>query len=465
MRLLSSLFHSKRVSVNEGAAIDRRAFFSRFAVASAASAALFSRTNDASAIDELPEGVTPSNPRELLYPTPENHSVVFSPESGKFAASYPILQNVSYDSASIVWSLNTPSTGWVEWGPTPKLGKIARNSEFGLNPYEEDFLSARILGLQPNTIYYYRTATCAFSYRSAYDKTCEPAQYSDVYSFKTAGPNVEKVSFAVMNDTHNQIDTIRTLFDRFDDINPDFLVWNGDLCHRYPSSYIVKTTIANPCDRPYAAERPLILSKGNHDRWGPFAHKFTQIFTPWIQRNPRFRSLGYNVALRYGPLAIIVLDTADTKADDAPACQGLYSSTPYREQQANWLREALQQPEIANAPYLIAFCHIPLFEHTPKEDATPPAQMNWIPYHEAGRYFGPLFDEYGVQLLIAAHRHKFAYSEASPHRPWAQLLGGGPLMENATCIYAEANSNELVVNCEKLSDRSILGSWSFKPRF
>ena len=60
---------------------------------------------------------------------------------------YPLLQNVSETSASVSWALTTPSTGWVEWGPTPDFGKIARNSEFGLNPYETDFLSARLTGL------------------------------------------------------------------------------------------------------------------------------------------------------------------------------------------------------------------------------------------------------------------------------------------------------------------------------
>ncbi|MBP5620818.1 MAG: fibronectin type III domain-containing protein [Thermoguttaceae bacterium] len=106
----------------------------------------------------------------------------------KFMASYPLLQNVTETSASISWAFNVPATGWVEWGPTPALGKFARNSEFGLNPYETDFLSARITGLAPNTRYYYRVATSSFTYRTAYDKTASEPQYSDVYSFETAGP-------------------------------------------------------------------------------------------------------------------------------------------------------------------------------------------------------------------------------------------------------------------------------------
>ena len=99
-------------------------------------------------------------------------NVVANDETKKVVASeptlgYPLLQNVSETSASVSWALTTPSTGWVEWGPTPDLGKVARNSEFGLNPYETDFLSARLTGLSPNTKYYYRTATCPFEYRTA----------------------------------------------------------------------------------------------------------------------------------------------------------------------------------------------------------------------------------------------------------------------------------------------------------
>ena len=455
----------KRVRVNSTTTINRRLFLTRCAAFGASTAIAF---DDAPSfcIDELPPGVVPSNPRELLYPTPEFRSKVFSVESGSYAASFPILQNVDETSASVVWALNVPSTGWVEWGLTPNLGKIARNSEFGLNPFENDFISARILGLSPNTTYYYRTATCAFSYKTAYDKTCSEPQYSEVYSFKTAGANVESASFAVINDTHNVIETIDKLFSRVEAINPDMLVWNGDLCHRYPSSFIVKTGIANPSDVPYASRRPVILARGNHDRWGPFAHNFDQIFKPWIHQNPRFRSLGYNVALRYGPLAFITLDTAEIKKDSHAKFQGISSAEPYRALQAAWLESVLRRPDIASAPYLIAFCHIPLYNHTAVDGEGIIPEVKWSAFHAlSAKYWGPILDKNGVQLMISAHRHKFAYSPADENRPWAQLLGGGPLMTNATCIYADANAERLAVTCEKLEDGSQLGRWEFKPRF
>ena len=172
-----------------------------------------------------------------------------SSESKRFAASYPVLQNVTENSASVAWALNVPSTGWVEWGPTPALGKVARNSEFGLNPFESDFLSARIIGLAPNTTYYYRTATCSFTYRTAYDKTASEPQYSDVYSFTTCGANADTASFYIMNDTHNRIQTIQEHLRNAEELNSDFILWNGDLCDFYMDSGYVKKFLANPNDK------------------------------------------------------------------------------------------------------------------------------------------------------------------------------------------------------------------------
>ena len=445
--------------------MNRRSFLTRFAATGASSAFLFN-DDRAQGIDELPPDVAPSNPRELLYPPPEPQGKIFDPESGAYAASFPMLQNIDETSASVVWALNVPSTGWVEWGPTPHLGKVARNSEFGLNPFENDFLSARITGLSPNSKYYYRTATCAFSYKTAYDKTCSEPQYSEVYSFKTAGPNVDSVSFAVINDTHNVIETVAKLFSRVEEINPDMLVWNGDLCHRYPSSLIVKTGIANPCNTPYASRRPVILARGNHDYRGPFAHKFDQIFKSWIQPDSRFRSLGYNVALRHGPLAFITLDTAESKPDSTKSFQGISNAEPYRKLQAAWLDSVLQRPDIASAPYLIAFCHIPLFSDAVEKGEGIIPGVKWTSLNAlSAKYWGPILDKYGVQLMISAHRHRFSYSSADENRPWAQLVGGGPLMSNATCIYADANKDRLALTCEKLEDGSRLGHWEFKPRF
>lgn len=382
----------------------------------------------------------------------------------KFAASYPLLQNVTETSASISWALNTPSTGWVEWGPTPALGKVARNSEFGLNPFEEDFLSARITGLAPNTTYYYRTATAAFSYRTAYDKTASETQYSDVYSFKTCGPNADEGSFFVMNDTHNTMKTIQTLLNHAKTLNPDFVLWNGDLCNFYMDSQVIKDVIANPTNEPYAAERPLVFVPGNHDRRGAWARNLKKCLTTWEHNDPNFYSLGYNYAFRQGPIAAILLDTGEDKPDWHPAWSEMANYEPYRELQTAWLMNALERPEIKSAPYIVAFCHIPLYDQNPK--ANPGNILDQFASYQwpCAQMWGPLFEKYGVQLAVTAHQHRFQYHAPTEERSWAQVVGGGPEFDRAYSIYCTANSKEMKLICTKISDMSEAGSWTFAPR-
>ena len=424
---------------NEG--FDRRTFLGSIAAAGVGGAAFLSstaRSEDAPAQSASPE---------------------------KFAASFPVLQNVTENSASISWALNTPSTGWVEWGPTPDLGKVARNSEFGLNPYEDEFLSARITGLAPNTTYYYRTATCSFTYKTAYDKTASEPQYSDVYSFTTCGANVDHTSFYIMNDTHNRIQTIQAHLKCADELKSDFILWNGDLCDHYMTREYAVKYIANPNDKPYAAERPVVFSPGNHDRRGSWVRNLKKCLTTWEHEDARFTSLGYNYAFRRGPLAMIVLDTGEDKPDWHPAWSEMANYEPYRELQTAWLARALERPEIKSAPYLVATCHIPLYYHDPK--ANPGnildqfATIQW----PCAQQWGPLFEKYGVQLVICAHLHSFGYDEPDQNRSWAQVVGGGPDYEkNSTKMFVTANAEKMTLTCAKLKDNTELGSWSFKPR-
>lgn len=382
----------------------------------------------------------------------------------KIAASVPLLQNVAETSASVAWSLNRPATGWVEWGTTPDLGKFARNSEFGLNPYEVDFLSARLEGLAPNTKYYYRTATCAFDYVDAYNKSVSAPEYSDVYSFETVGPAPEKVEFGVMNDTHNALPTIRKLLERFDERKPDLLFWNGDVCSDYMSSDVVKKSVANPNDKPYAAERPLVFVPGNHDRRGKWARDLKKCFTTWKHDDARFADLGYNYAFRQGPLAAVVLDTGEDKPDWHPAWSSMANYEPYRERQAAWLEAALARPEIASAPFIVAFCHIPLYDADPKANPGNILDMYASYQWTCQKLWGPILRRHGVQLLVAAHQHCFSYAEPTAERGWAQIVGGGPELASATCIFATVTKDELKLSAEAVADKKALGSWTFQPR-
>jgi len=161
---------------------------------------------------------------------------------------------------------------------------------------------------------------------------------------------------------------------------------------------------------------------------------------------------------------MITLDTGEDKPDWHPAWSGMANYEPYRELQAAWLARALARPEIQSAPYIVAFCHIPLLDADPK--ANPGNLLEQFADYQwsCAQMWGPLFSKFGVQLLIAAHQHRFTYAEPTADRPWAQIVGGGPEMNRATSIYLEANKDEMKLTCEKLEDQTALGSWTFKPR-
>ena len=140
----------------------------------------------------------------------------------------------------------------------------------------------------------------------------------------------------------------------------------------------------------------------------------------------RDRALGRNFAVRQGDIAMIGLDTGEDKPDNHPANGGNAHFEEYRTMQTAWLRDQFKRPEIASAPFVVAFCHIPLFDARP--DANPGTILeNWADYQkQCADEWGPVLSENSVQLLVCGHKHKLRYDAATPSRTWAQIVGGGP---------------------------------------
>ena len=132
------------------------------------------------------------------------------------------------------------------------------------------------------------------------------------------------------------------------------------------------------------------------------------------ERDVRDWDLGRNFAVRMGDIALIGLDTAEDKLDTNPIFAGLFKSKEYREAQTSWLRDALKRPEIASAPFLVAFCHIPLFDDDPTHNPGDVAPADYDPQYSADfaywqrtcyKMWGPLLDQAGCQVLVTAHMH------------------------------------------------------------
>ncbi len=393
-----------------------------------------------------------------------------APEKKSLFTTPVVLQIPAETSIGAVWGVNGPAAGFVEYSTKEDLSDAKRVYACvpPLRSIQDNVLSVRIRGLEPNTKYYYRAATLPVDYPNAYNVKVGKPEFSAVHSFTTLGDKA-KASFAVINDTHANFPTFKVLDKKVKSLNPTVLIWNGDTGEMTSEQYAVQTLL-NPGGCAIAEDYGILFVAGNHDNRGPWVRNIDKVL---IKRNPEERdskywSLGRNFAVRMGDVALIGLDTGEDKPDAHPVFQGLAEFEPYRELQTQWLKETLERPEIKSAPFIVAFCHIPIFDSDP--NSNPGNIMEGFAYwlKPCSEMWSPLFKKYGVQAVITAHMHHFRYDEPTEDRPWAQFVGGGHSLaeryDTATVISGTVEDGELVIRVYKMSDDSLIKEVKFEKR-
>ncbi len=355
--------------------------------------------------------------------------------------SEPMLQNYAEDSMGVAFSVTANANGYVIYGLQPDLsdGKKVYCGGFRVTGMNPDVMQVRLTGLSPATTYYYRVGADRIDYADAYHmKITGNHELPRIYSFRTAGVEAEN-HFCVINDTHTHWDAMAKLTAMIRPLAPSCVVWNGDTCNTSETMEALKRTFLKP-DMPlkdYAATVPYMLVPGNHDSRGLANRSLERV---WMFRQPEERAsrdwdLGRNFAVRMGDIAMIGLDTAEDKQDTNPIFANLFSSAEYRKAQVAWLADALQKPEIASAPYLVAFCHIPLFDDNPKanpgdvmpDDRDKRYSVDYAEWQRTcARLWSPLLESAGCQVVITAHQHAYRFDAPAEGRSWAQIVGGGP---------------------------------------
>ena len=399
-------------------------------------------------------------------------------------ASAPMLQNPAPTSMGVAFAVSAMANGFVEYSTSPDLkGAVTvKCGGFRVTDMNDKVMLVRLTGLKPATKYYYRIGADRISYKGGYKmRNLGPERDSRIYSFSTAGEGAE-AHFCVCNDTHMKWASFGPVVDKIAELKPTLAVWNGDACNTQETIESQIEIFLDPqvARKDYAAEIPFCLAPGNHDQRGLANRHLERVF---MFRQPEERSsrdwdLGRNFAFRLGDIAMIGLDTGEDKPDRRDVFAGLFNNEPYRVAQTQWLKEALERPDIQKAPFIVAFCHIPLF------DDRPWANPGGVCDNGGGKYkhdfalwekscaemWGPLLTQHRVQLLIAAHEHEYRYDAPTAERPWAQIVGGGPLLNEKlnrfqTVIDGRVEGGELKVAVHDVHHNRIVGSFAYKPRF
>ena len=405
---------------------------------------------------------------------------------GKLIVSAPMLQNFAETSIGVAFAVSAMANGYVTYGLKSDLsdGTTVRCGGFRVTDMNDKVMLVRLTGLKPSTKYYYRIGADRINYEHGHKMNIVASEAGDkIYSFITAGDAV-KSHFCVINDVHAKMDTYDALYRKIDKLAPACVVDNGDMISTAEDIAKQISVYLTPdvSIKDYASGRPYLLCPGNHENRGLANRHLEKV---WMFRQPEERSsrdwdLGRNFAVRVGDIALVGLDTAEDKVDSNPIFCGLFNSEPYREAQKLWLEDALKRPEIASAPYLVACCHIPLFDSRPDQnpgdvhpDDTDPRYKTDFAHWQRTCFqlWGPLLEKAGCQLVITGHQHRYRYEAPCFAHSWAEIIAGGPNMtgeksveEYPTLVDVKVAGNCLKVQVLNMAANKKVAEYKFDPK-
>ncbi|MBR5161361.1 MAG: metallophosphoesterase, partial [Thermoguttaceae bacterium] len=141
---------------------------------------------------------------------------------------------------------------------------------------------------------------------------------------------------------------------------------------------------------------------------------------------------------------------------------GLAEFEPYRELQTQWLKETLERPEIKSAPFIVAFCHIPMI--IPNDDSEPGQSVSYVWSRTTSYQWGQLLSQHGVQVVITAHKHRYRYDAPASDRPWAHFVGGGKSPQAATLFHGTVEDGKLIIRVYRVGENAMIKEVTFEKR-
>ncbi|WP_215222740.1 purple acid phosphatase family protein [Echinicola shivajiensis] len=365
------------------------------------------------------------------YPNP-------TPEEFRFLTA-PYLQALGENEVSIMFITSHNAYSWVEYGEDDFNQKATAESE-GFVDANNTLNSIRLTGLKEGTSYQYRLRSKPIVQFDPYKLV-----FGDVIDlkggvFRTPSNGDDKVSCLIFNDIHDRPYSFGELFEHCGDFEFDFVALNGDMFDYQTDEQQIIDHLVDPCTQLFASDKPFIMIRGNHETRGKYARQFKDYFT--------FQDSAYYLSFKRGPVHWIVLDSGEDKEDDHPEYSGMVSFDPFREQQAIWLEQELQNPAFKDCKYKLVLMHIPPFH-----------SGDWHGTTHCRKLFHPLFEKYKVDMVISGHTHRYGVHKPSEEHSYPVIIGGGPKTGSRTVIQFYADANALKVKMVR-DDGEVVGVYA-----
>jgi len=346
------------------------------------------------------------------------HSVGQEDKSEVLAITHgPYLQNITENSATIMWFTNKNCVSRVEYGTGenmrtfPQWGSLVQtavSSSHGLIEANTKNHKIVISNLEPGKSYRYRVVSKEIVQFQPYEVLFGSTVVSDIFTFKTLNPLQESISFYVVNDIHEDAARLDTQIQSVPWDNIDMVFLNGDTISHFEDEKQIFNGFLDTCVNKFAKDIPFILVRGNHETRGVLARDLPD-YVP-------SREGKYYYSFNHGPIHFIVLDTGEDKSDSHPVYAGLADFDRYRNLQAEWLEVNAESENFLAASFQIVICHIPPYTDRPERIRHGEQYIK--------KSWGPNFNESGIDLLICGHTHRFVILPSDEDHNYPIVIGG-----------------------------------------
>lgn len=351
----------------------------------------------------------------------------------------PYLQGLTENEVTVVWTTNKKAISWVELAPDDETHFYRKprpqffSESHGFKVIDSVHM-VRLRNLKPNTTYRYRIYSQEVlgheGYHVAYGRTVASNVYSVApLKFTTNNPQKEEISFLVLNDIHGNDELMDSLLigTRWD--KTDLVFFNGDMTNDLRSEKRLFDDFLDKAVTLFAKETPFYYARGNHETRGNFAITFPRYFpTPTGQLYYMFRQ---------GPVCFIVLDCGEDKPDTDIEYCGIAAFDNYRNEQAQWLKEIIQNDKFKQSPFRVVIAHIPPFG-------------NWHGEYEVLDKFVPILNKAQINLMICGHLHTYIYRERNDTVNFPILVN-----HNREMISIQANKKQMDIHISNSKGKQV----------
>lgn len=356
-------------------------------------------------------------------------------KANKIFRTKPYLQNPVGNGVTVMWETTVPAYCWVEYGTDTTQLKRARTIVDGQVVCNNYLHKIRLDGLQPGQKYYYRVCSQEMLLYQAYKKVFGNTAQSSFSEFTLPAADTDSFTAVVFNDLHQHTQTFRALCKQIQNINYDFVVFNGD-CVDDPVDHNQATTFISELTEGVRGDRiPTFFMRGNHEIRNAYS----------IGLRDHYDYVGDKTygSFNWGDTRIVMLDCGEDKLDSHWVYYGLNDFTQLRNEQVDFLKKELAAKEFKKAKKRVLIHHIPLYGN----DGVNLCTDLWT----------NLLEKAPFNVSLNAHTHKYAFHpKGELGNNYPVVIGGGYKMDSATVMILEKKKDKLRIKVLNVEGKVLL---------